>query len=141
MDVSNEMKIPIIIHMVLTVVRCFSSVFFFLSLLFCFILICREQVIPGYIFLFSGSNSEQENRDEKDENVEDSEASQRSYTTKSSQVENNMNILPVSQTQANDNQDLYEILDIPRIASQDEIRQAYKNVENTLSNTTWWKHS
>ena len=79
--------------MVLTVVRCFFLCSLFYLLLFCFILIYREQVNPGYIFLFSGSNSEQENRDEKDENVE---------------------------------KDLYEILDIPRTASQDEIRRAYK---------------
>ena len=44
------------------------------------------------------------------------------YTTISSQIQNNNK---VSRAQANENIDLYEVLNVPRIASKDEIRQAY----------------
>ena len=66
---------------------------------------------PGYIFLFSGSHSEQ------DDSVEDSEALEPSFTTQTSELENYTNF--------NDSQDLYEILGVQRNASSKEIRQAY----------------
>ena len=101
------------------VVRYFPSVPPFLSLLFCFILINCEQVILGYIFLFSGSNSEQ------DESVEDSEALQPSFTNKTSELENDITISVERHAQFYDSHDLHEILDVQRNASPNEIRQAY----------------
>ena len=76
--------------MVMTIVRCFPLCSLFLSFVVLIHIDISRTSYPGYIFLFSGSDSEQENRDG---NVE---------------------------------KDLYDILDIPRTASQDEIRRAYK---------------
>ena len=66
---------------------------------------------PGYIFLFSGSHSEQ------DDSVEDSDSLGPSFTTQTSELENYTNF--------NDSQDLYQILGVQRNASSKEIRQAY----------------
>ena len=66
---------------------------------------------PGYIFLFSGSHSEQ------DDNIDDSEALEQSFTAQTSELEN--------YTIFNDSIDLYEVLGVQRNSSSREIRQAY----------------
>ena len=76
-----------------------------------------EHVILGYIFLFSGSNSE------KDESVEDSEALQSSFTNKTSERENDISVERYAKFY--DTLNLYEILGVQRNASPTEIRQAY----------------
>ena len=77
----------------------------------CFILIYCGQVILGIFFLFSGSHSEQ------DDNIDDSEALEQSFTAQNSELENH--------TIFNDSIDLYEVLGVQRNSSSREIRQSY----------------
>ena len=107
----NEIKkVSIIIQMVLIVVRRFFREYPFFIFCCLFHIDILWTSYPGYIFLFSGSHSEQ------DDSVEHSEVLEPLIASQTSELES---------TNFNNNLTLYEILGVNRFATSQEIRNAY----------------